>query len=173
MVYDSVLEPWEVGSRKLAEKARASERLISVSRVTVMLDPMQYLLARYTLAYTLRPLLATKASLLQALLSKNPVRSEIISTLRTQLSLISDEAVAVLDQSCRKAYSKPCEALSAVELIDLPLHMQKAGVPINIVVEVMTYIYASLLYLLRLVGPEALLVSMPEEEELVPGGAGP
>ena len=161
---ETPLEPSEV-----AEAAAQRRRpRVSPERVTLMSDPMQYLLFRFSLAYSLRPLLVAYSGALEARLrARRAPLLNAISSLTSQLSLLDPDAEKLLEAVCREAYGKSCATLTAVELINLPIHMLKAGTPIDIVVETMTFLYSFLLHVLGFVGPETVFAALPKEEELV------
>jgi len=161
---ETPLEPSEV-----AEMASQRKRArVSPERIALMMDPTQYLLFRFSLAYSLRPMLvAYTAPLDIRLKTKRVLVINAVSSLVNQLTLIDQDAKSLLETICREAYGRSCTMLTSLELIDLPIHMLRNGASLDIVVETMTFLYSFLLYVLGFVGPETALSALPREEELV------
>jgi hypothetical protein len=84
----------------------------------------------------------------------------VFDCVKRYLSAVDPRAPEILETSCFNAYGKRCEDLDPLDMVMLPYAMLKQGVRLDIVVETMAMLYATLAYIYRIVTPELAIAHM-------------
>jgi hypothetical protein len=143
---------------RLLVGATKSVARVSPEKILLMMDPEQPLKLRFTLAQSLLPIFVA----LMRWSARVPIvdKTDVIDCVKRYLSAIDPRAPEILETSCFNAYGKRCEDLNPLDMVMLPYAMLKQGVRLDIVVETMTMLYATLAYMFRIVTPELAMAHM-------------
>jgi len=120
---------------------------ISPYKIMILMDGEQPLRLRFAIAMSMLPPL-------RATLTDEINIDRLVDAVEQYISAYDSEGVKILEETCKKHYSRACRELPPTELPNIPLKMLKDGIPFDIVVETMAILYSTLAYMLNIVAPE-------------------